>query len=208
MSKKPKVKYSHIRPRLKTFDVLCCIPPGLFMGWIEHTGGVYVCAETGQVSVYQSTTQKYAGKSGVSLTPMAEFVRSYTRAGGRILLRQCTITGRGRRGRAQQDAAKHIKRYRGTPYPDLRTRAGRWYVANARIDIPFWRKNPWVNVDRTDRFFCAHLIANEFRFCGLTKGDINCSEVDTKDFRSGGSFDADLADGVSLDSNEIQIVRG
>lgn len=206
--KRAKFKYSLIRPLLKTFDVLCCIPPGFFMGWIQHTADIYVSAETGQVSVYQSTTQKYAGRSGVSLMPMAEFVRSYTRAGGRILLRQCTIRGKGQRGRAQQEAAKHIKRYRGTPYPDLKTRAGRWYVVNARLDIPFWRRNPWVNVDRTDIFFCAHLIANEFRFCGLTKGKINPAEVDTKDLRAGGSFEDVLADGVSLDHNEIQIVRG
>ncbi|HEG42814.1 hypothetical protein LCGC14_3090660, partial [marine sediment metagenome] len=203
-----KIKYSQIRPRLKTFDVLCCIPPGLFMGWIQHTVGVYVCAETGQISAYQSTTQKYAGKSGVSLTPMAEFVDRYIRAGGRILLRKCTIKGSGRRGRAQQDAAKHIKMHRGKPYPDLKTRAGRWYVVNARIDIPFWRKNPWVNQDRTDIFFCAHLIANEFRFCQLTKGKINAAEVDTRDLRAGGSFEDVLGDGVSLDYNEIQIIRG
>ncbi|HEG44646.1 MAG TPA: hypothetical protein ENH94_11430 [Phycisphaerales bacterium] len=123
--KKAKFKYSEIRDRLKTFDVLCCIPPGWFMGWIGHTAGVYVCHETGQVMVYQSSTQKYAGKSGVSLTPMAEFVDRYTRAGGKIRLRKCTIQGKGRRGRAQQEAAEHIKRHRGKPYPNLKTRTGR-----------------------------------------------------------------------------------
>lgn len=211
--KKPRVKYSQIRERLRTFDVLCCIPRGWIMGWIEHTAAVYICHETDQVMVYQSTTRKYAGATGVSLTPMAEFVRRYTLSGGRILLRQCCIKGAGRRGRAQQDAAGHIKRHRGTPYPDLRTRAGRWYVANARIDLPFWKKNPWVNADRSDIFFCAHLIAHWYRHCKIAgraaDQRFNPAEVDTKDLRSGGSFsERHLAEGVSLDINEIQIVRG
>ncbi len=204
-AKQPKVKYSQIRPLLKTFDVLCCIPPGLFMGWIQHTAGVYVCAETGQISVYQSTTQKYAGKSGVSLTPMADFVDRYTKAGGKILLRKCTIKGKGRRGRAQQEAAKHIRVFRGTPYPDLKTRAGRWFVVNARIDLPFATR--WANKETHSVFFCAHLIADWIRDGGLTK-PLNAAEVDTKDFRAGGSFEDVLADGVSLDRQEIQIVRG
>lgn len=203
-TKRPKVKYSQIRRQLRTFDVLCCIPPGWLMGWIQHTAGVHVCHDTGQVMVYQSTRQKYAGTAGVSLTPMAEFVRRYTLAGGRILLRQCHIKGRGRRGRAQQEASTHIKRYRGTPYPDLKQWAGRLFLANARIDI-FDRF--WANPDIDSAFFCAHLIAHWYRYCDLT-GKINPAEVDTKDFRAGGSFEKVLADGVTLDSNEIQIVRG
>lgn len=201
----PKVKYSEIRRHLRTFDVLCCIPPGLFMGWIEHTVGVYVTPETGQIMVYQSTTQKYAGKSGVSLTPMAEFVRSYTRAGGKILLRQCHIRGGGRRGGAQQKASKHIYIYRGTPYPNLKTRAGRWFVANARIDLPFTTR--WANKATHSMFFCAHLIADWFMDCNIAKPG-NAAEVDTKDFRSGGSFERKMVQGVSLDRKEIQIVRG
>ncbi len=205
MSKKiPKVKYSQIRPQLRTFDVLCCIPRGWFMGWIEHTAGVYICHETGQIMVYQSTTQKYAGKSGVSLMPMAEFVDSYTRAGGKIRLRQCHIKGSGRRGKAQQEAAEHIRIYRGTPYPDLKSRAGRWFVANARIDLPFATR--WANKDTHSIFFCAHLIAHWFRDGRLTK-PLNAAEVDTKDFRTGRSFEKKLGQGIKL-GPEIQIVRG
>ncbi len=209
MSKKrAKVKYSRFRDQLKTFDVLCCIPPGIFMGWIEHTAMVYCCKETGQIMVYRSTTQTYAGKNGVTLTPIAEFVRNYTRAGGRIYHRSCYISRPVNRGRAQQLCSNHIKQYRGKPYPNLKTRAGRWYVANARIDLPIFRNNPWTNADIDTIFFCAHLIGHNYRASELTFININPAEVHTKDFREDQWFEKHaLRPGVKL-GDEIEIIRG
>lgn len=207
MGKKiPKVKYSQIRSRLRTFDVLNCVPYGAFWGWIGHTADVYVCQETGQVMVNEATQKKYAGKSGVQLTPMAEWIHNYTRY-GRVFWRQCDIrhTIYSNRENAELLCAEHIKKYRGTPYPDLKTAAGKWFLANARLDLPIWKNNPWTNADIDTIFFCSHLIGHKFRYCGLAE-DLNPAELDTKDFRPGRAFENFLGDGVSL-AGEVQIVR-
>ena len=128
------------------------------------------------------------------------------KATGKILWRQSIIRGSGKRGRGQQFCANHIKVFRGTPYPNLKTRAGRWYVANARIDLPIWKNNPWTNKDTTKAFFCAHLIGNVYRYCNLA-ADLNPAELDTKDFREDKAFEAKLVNHVRL-GDEVQIIKG
>lgn len=184
------VPYSKARPDLQTFDILNCHPHGLFWDWIDHTAFVYRTPE--QVMVYESTQRKYAGKSGVRLTPMADWLHNYP---GKVEWRSVTITVDWRRFVAEERAKDHIYKYRGTPYPDLKTRAGRWFLANARLDLPF--DNPWKNKDTDKMFFCTMLGGHWFRYCGLTL-DFNPAELDTKDMHFGGKFEKYLVDGVKI----------
>lgn len=185
------VPYPEIRDDLWTFDVLCCEPHGLFASWIEHTAFVYRSKAVDQVMVYESTNRKYNGKNGVRLVPMAQWLRDYP---GKVRLRHTHIVDKNLRRAAEIRAGEHIKEFRGTPYPNLKTRAGKWFLINARLDLPF--KNPWTNKDRFDVFFCAMLGAHWFRFCKLTRKGTNPAEADTKDFRKDGKFMNQLRGGV------------
>ena len=192
------VPYSEIRKDLRTFDVLCCEPDGWVASWIEHTAFVYRSQAVDQVMVYESTKRKYAGKNGVRLVPMAEWLRDYP---GKVYLRNTHIVSKLLRRSAKVKAGEHIRRYRGTPYPDMKTRAGKLFLANARIDV-FDRY--WANKDIDSVFFCAMLGAHWFRFCELTREGVNPAEVDTRDFRAGGKFRAQARGGVMF-GKEIRI---
>ena len=133
MPKKTITSYDHIRKTLRTFDILNCLPYvrhwwnplHWIMRLIGHTAMIYVCKETGQIMVYESTqTSRSDGKSGVQLRPLREFIKQYP---GRIKLRQTFISSVFRTGSSaevRQEAERlftvHIKKYRGTKYPNLK----------------------------------------------------------------------------------------
>ena len=185
-------KYEDIRPTLRTFDILNCVygtqwwnPLHWIMALVGHTAMVYVCKETGQVMVYESTqTAREDGKIGVQLRPMKEWLENYP---GRVKLRRVTFdeVKNTRRKKAGHRCAEHIKKYRGTAYPNLKKWRWRWFLANAAIDLPF--KNDLQNPDIDTVMFCAMLLGHVFRWCKIIGNNVSCNpaEMQPGDLRPG-----------------------
>ena len=204
MSKEIPTKYDDIRGQLQTFDVLNCIPEGFFWSKIGHTAMVYVNKETGQVMVYESTQTGRSDKlSGVQLRPMREWLAEYP---GKVYLRQMTFWAvgikqeRACRATAEKFCARHIRKYRGTAYPDLKTRKGRWFVASSAIDLP-WPFSRWFkNKDIDYVLFCTMLLMHCLRFCSMVRGGLNPAEYEPDDTRSGDGDNLCVAitEGISI----------
>lgn len=205
-------KYKDIRESLGTFDILNCIygtlwwnPLHWFMAAIGHTAMVYVCKETGQVMVYESTQMgRSDGKSGVQLRPMKEWLDSYP---GKVYLRRVSfgpVSYAVPWDNAKELCQAHIKKYRGTKYPNLKTWWGRWFLANAAIDLPW--KNKLENPDIDTVFFCTHLFFHVLRWCGILKDTVNPAEAEPDDTRQGGDayLTAYLSEGITV-GPEIRI---
>ena len=174
----PKVKYNDVRDDLQTFDVLNCVygdewwnPVHWILGAVGHTAMVYVCKETDQIMIYESTQTGRADKlEGVQLRPMKEWLQNYR---GKVYLRRTTITSDGghppmfARVRAELRCGMHVQKYRGTAYPNLKKVRGLWFLANAAIDLPVSTglENPDIDIV----MFCTHLFGHVFRFCDMIK---------------------------------------
>ena len=194
--------YDKIRPVLGTFDVLNCEHRNWFWRLIGHTAGIYRDPLTGMLYCYESTQMKYAGSSGVRLVPLKQWIFEYP---GDVMVKRCIyrdIPSALNQIDCEASAQVHIKTHRGKPYPDLKTRAGKWFVANAAIDLPF--DNPWQNKERDDIFFCTHLYTHQLRFCGIADG-FNAAEQEPDDTRDGGRFWQYLDDAVEY-TEEVRIV--
>jgi hypothetical protein len=176
--------YDEYRETAQTFDIINCVPSGGLLGWlwalIGHTAMVYVCKATDQVMVYESTqTGRGDGKSGVQLRPMREWVENYK---GKIYISQTEIDNFPQRVAAETRCSQHIRKYRGTAYPDLKKAKGLWFTINAAVDLPF--DNSLENPDVDFWFFCTHLIGDVFRWCRLTVGKrFNPAELEPDDTR-------------------------
>lgn len=219
MNDRTIITYEKIRPSLQTFDVLNCIygtnPWSIMdriMGAIGHTAMVYRCRETGQIMVYESTQTSRRDKlSGVQLRPMNEWLENYN---GKVYLRHIhfeslgVFSGHDRRVMAEIECARHIHKYRGTAYPDLSSWKWRWFLINAAIDLPsiFKRlKKALENDDIDTVMFCAHLLGNVFKWCGLSIDTLNAAELDPDDLRWFSQiFESYLKVGI-LFSQEIRI---
>ena len=205
------IPYDEIRSSLRTFDILNCIPNqglfGWFWAWVGHTAMVYVCKETGQVMVYESTqTSRKDGQSGVQLRPMREWVERYP---GKIYLRRVAIHNTIRRLNAEDECAGHIQEFRGTKYPDLKKPRWLIFLANAMVDLPDWvpGKKKLENLDTAIMMFCTHLLGHVFRWCGMINASCNPAELQPDDLRPGKDkrfVTILLNDGVSI-GPEIQI---
>ncbi len=186
MKKEIITPYSDIRDSLKTFDIVNCIygtqkynPIHWFLGAIGHSAQVYRCQETGQVMIYESTQTGRADKqTGVQLRPMKEWVANYP---GKIYIRKTIISSDILRTMAEGLLAEHIKKYRGTEYPDLTSWRWRWFLANAAIDLPW--KTGLQNPDIDYVMFCTHLLVHAFRFCQLISIHVNPAEFEPDDLR-------------------------
>ncbi|KKN71958.1 hypothetical protein LCGC14_0416040 [marine sediment metagenome] len=179
------VPYEEIRDSLQTFDIINCVPSGGLLGWlwalIGHTAMVYVCKATSQVMVYESTqTGRGDNKSGVQLRPMREWVENYK---GKIYISQTEIIGDTLRCIAEDRCGCHIRKYRGTAYPNLKKAKGLWFVINSAIDLPF--DTGLENPDVDFWFFCTHLIGDVFRWCLLISDayKLNPAELEPDDTR-------------------------
>jgi len=208
MKKEIITPYGDIRNNLQTFDVVNCIygdqwynPVHWFLGAIGHTAMVYRCKTTGQIMIYESTTtSKLDKRTGVQLRPMKEWVDNYP---GKIYIRPTTIEGGVRREAAEILCTRHIKKYRGTEYPDLSTWRWIWFLANAAIDLPF--KTGLQNPDIDTVMFCTHLFGHVYRYCGLASLNLNPAELQPDDLRHDiHNFLIYLSAGVSI-GNEIRI---
>lgn len=196
--------YDEIRPYLQTFDIINCVPRGFFMGLVGHTAMVYRCKATGQVMVYESTqTGRGDGKPGVQLRPMREWAQNYK---GKIYIRHSYIRGDPtsppHRLIAESKCSQHIRKHRGTAYPNLRTLSGLWFVANAAIDL--WFKNRFQNKDRSDVMFCTQLVGHCLRYCKLIDETVNPAEWEPDDVRGYKYLNRYCAAGVAF-GPEIRI---
>ena len=205
-------KYEDIRNSLQTFDILNCIygfqwwnPFHWFMALIGHTAMVYRCRETGQVMVYESTqTARKDNLGGVQLRPLREWLKNYP---GKVYLRHVyidiNITPYDSRIQTELLCKEHIRKYRGTAYPDLNTWKGRFFVAGASIDLKGIIND---NEDTDFWFFCTMLYFDVLRWCRIMHKDVIPSEAEPDDTRSGrDSYLLEhLYDGVTV-SDEIRI---
>ena len=194
-------RYACVRSSLNSFDIINTEHKDWFWRWIGHTAVAYKDFHTGVIYVYESTTlNKFTGVSGVQLTPMRVWLRNYP---GKVLVRRVILNsdfepaGIDSRGTASQ----HIKKYRGTPYPDLKDIKQKMFVANAAIDLPF---GIGENPDRSDIFFCTHLVADFWRWRGYYIGEEPPSEFEPDDMRPGGKFERMLVKGVEL-GDEVRL---
>ena len=212
MPRKPKEKiysYDEIRDELRTFDILNCVygtqwwnPAHWIMGLIGHTAMVYICKETGQIFVYESTQMSSkGGLSGVQLRPMREWLEQYP---GKVYLRHVAFDMFDEAVRrlcliAKLEFTAHIKKYRGTKYPDLKKWRWRWFLANAAIDLPW--KSKLQNPDINFVMFCTQLVGDVFRFCKLfVAACLNPAELKPGDLREGNDsiFTASLVRGITI----------
>lgn len=191
MSKEVIVPYDDIRGTLQTFDVLNCVygtkwwnPIHWFMGYIGHTATVFRCKETGQVMIYESTQMgRDDNTKGVQLRPMREWLASYP---GRVYLRHVKFDSDVSRSISEDMCLIHIKKYRGTEYPDLKKWRWRWFLANAKVDLP-WTSNlqkALENPDIDEVMFCTMLVMHLFRYCLIVHPDrVNPAEWEPDDTR-------------------------
>jgi hypothetical protein len=184
--------YSEIRSSLQTFDILNCIPHNWFWGAIGHTAMVYLCKETGQVMVYESTqTARADGKEGVQLRPMKEWVDNYP---GTIKCRHFEFDDLRRRLSSERSCSGYIREHRGTQYPDLSKWKWRWFMLNAKLDLPF--RNPLENKPAKMKH-CTYLVGDCTNFCGLTMFP-NTAELEPDDMREHAEIEQYTVQGVNV----------
>jgi len=205
-------RYTAVRPTLDSFDVINTEHKDWFWRMVGHTAMVYKCPATGQLFVYESTSlNKFTGFSGVQLTPMRMWLRQYP---GKVFVRRLICKRRpeetnrylyfdGNLPVCDMQLARHIKKYRGVPYPDLSDPVQRDFLLNSAIDLPL---GIGQNKNRDDIFFCTHLVAHAYDYCGLFDHpkEIITSEFQPDDTREGGTFEMILRKGLALDK-EIQL---
>ncbi len=205
-------RYTAIRHSLNTFDVINCEHKVWYWRMVGHTAVVYRDANTGQLSVYESTSlNKWSGISGVQLTPMRVWLRHYP---GKVFVRRMVYNKRNKGSldypamqkrillrEKQPLSATHIEKYRGVPYPDLKDPKQLQFLLNTVIDLPF---GIGLNPDRHDIFVCTPLVVDFWEDAGLYAGGWPPSEFEPDDTRPGGHFEKRLAEGVSL-GKEIRL---
>jgi len=170
--------------------MVICEPYHWFWNKIGHTAGVHVSQETGVVSAFESTSvSKLTGVKGVQLNPMGAWVEAYP---GKVGIRRLAIKDlMTSKSAIEARAERFIRDTRGTSYPDIKQRAGRWYLIKAAWDGILLKK--LSENTETDRWiFCTDLMARWYRAMGLILQEVNCAEMQPDDMYEGGFFDTHL----------------
>lgn len=195
--------YREIRDEIDSFAILNCEHKRLFWRLIGHTAKIYKDPLTGSLWVYESTQMSYSGVSGVQIHPLGEWLAHYP---GRVFLRhvksKCPELDEVFWETAKSRFSQHIQRYRGTSYPKLDTRNGRWFLIKAAWDSDVL-KNASTNPDIDSVMFCTMLATHVDRFCFLSSG-FNPAEMEPDDTRPGGKYEQFLNPIVEI-SREIRI---
>ena len=192
-----------------TFDILNCVQPfritrpvsSLIWRGIGHTAVIYRHPTTNIPYVLESTTRNKNGKSGIQLTPLTDWLNETTHE---VYLRRAFMLGGYTPFREAREAAEAwLAKYKDTPYPNLKSRWGRFFLLKATLDFG----NPLVkelftNPDIDWTMFCTMAVAHFYRFCGLWNG--NPAEMEPDDCRDGGKFEKGLRDDCYLMS-EVRI---
>jgi len=187
--------YRTLRDEINSFAILNCEHKRLFWRMIGHTAMVYRDPATGVIYVYESTQMSYSGVSGVQLHLLGEWLDHYP---GKVFIRPLKFAGDAKSWTYQCEAMDrlqdHIWRYRGTSYPDLKTRQGRWFLIKAAWDSGLFKKAS-TNTDTDAAMFCTHLVAHAYRACRLIDTeetgwiDYNPAEFEPDDMRNGSIFE-------------------
>ncbi|MBW8036287.1 MAG: hypothetical protein FVQ79_11815 [Planctomycetes bacterium] len=195
MGKRIITPYEEIRGSLQTGDVIICEQKNFVMKWIGHNAGVYVNG-AGQVMVLESTSvSNLTGTKGVQLNPMGLWLAAYP---GHVGIRRRRFVNPYIE--ADRELAKYpiqfhtevfIKKFRGTSYPNLKTRAGRWYLIRAAWDSIFLKKAS-TNVETDAWIFCTDLIGRWYRWMGMIPAGANCAELEPDNMYEGEYFDVML----------------
>ena len=198
------IKYDDYRKIAKTFDILNFENKDWFWRLIGHTAMVVVNHQYDQISCWESTSRGLGGQSGVQLNPLRARLET---CGSRVFVRQILTTKIGMYFNSISTLKEYIKANRGLPYPDLKTRYGRWYLIKAALDCGKLTENK----ENPKMRFCTDLVAATYRDCGLARFDCASSEFEPDDMRgyskgwSMNVFDAYLVDGILL-SDEMEII--
>jgi hypothetical protein len=104
---------------------------------------LYRDRRTDTIYVFESTlgNKAWTGKTGVQLIPLGLWLEHYR---GQVELLKFVPNYRDKGNEAVRNVVlrRTIKRYRGTSYPNLKTRAGRWELLKAWLKTPFLRNKP------------------------------------------------------------------
>lgn len=188
-----------------TFDILNCVQPfritrpvsSLIWRGIGHTAVIYRHPTTYIPYVLESTTRNKNGKSGIQLTPLTDWLNETTHE---VYWRRAFVLGSYT---FREAAEAWLAKYKDTPYPNLKSRWGRFFLIKSKLDFG----NPLVkelftNPDIDWTMFCTMAVAHFYRFCGLWNG--NPAEMEPDDCRDGGKFEKGLRDCCYLMS-EVRI---
>ncbi len=137
-------EYEKIRKHLRSYDIIKCKPRNWIMRlFVGHTAMLYRDRKTDVIYVFESTlgNKAWTGKTGVQLTPLGLWLEHYR---GQVELLKFVPNYRDTLNEAVRNRvlARTIKKYRGTSYPILKTRAGRWELLKAWFKAPFLRNKP------------------------------------------------------------------
>ena len=182
MSKELVLSYAQAREMATSFSILNCQAKRWPFRWIGHTAMIYREQMTNTVWVYESTQTGDA--DGVRLVLFSQWLRDYP---GKVWLRRCQINNGVTKRRAQAALRRHIKGYRGTPYPNLKKAKGILFLIRAAWDSCLFKKAS-TNTDTDGYFFCTHLVAHTFRWVPMVKRGYVAAEFEPDDMRDG-SFD-------------------
>jgi len=199
MAKEKILSYAQARELALSFSILNCQAKQWPFRWIGHTAMIYREQMTNTVWVYESTQTGDA--DGVRLVLFSDWLRDYP---GKVWLRRCVIADGKLKRKSQAALRQHIKAYRGTPYPNLKSGKGLLLLIRAAWDSVLFKKAS-TNTDTEMNFFCTHLVAHAFRWASLVKRGYVAAEFEPDDTRQrGGKFDAWLIDDVELEE-EVRI---
>jgi len=168
--------YKTLRHSLQSFDIICCEHKDLFWNLVGHSAMIVVDNEKDIVWIWQSSTQ-YANVSGTSLMPFNEWLTQYP---GHVAIRQISMPMSLRRT-AEERLDAYIAKYRGKPYPNLKSLTGWKYMYNQIADIMPWTENhPDPDGDARD---CSDRIVHTLKTCGILNQMINPSEQEPDNLR-------------------------
>ena len=183
--------YLSIRDKLCTFTIINCEHHSLPWKLIGHTAVVYVCHETGQIMVFESTTlNKFTGKSGVQLTPMGLWVSKYP---GKVFIRipefELSYSFSQQYFDACMLAKEFIREHLGTSYPDIKTRTGRFKLYLAALDFNLFGKDLFTYKGGDKGIFCTMLVVMLYQYCGLMCENISAQEFKPDDAKENGMME-------------------
>jgi len=198
MAKEKILSYSEARELALSFSILNCQAKRWPFRWIGHTAMIYRERMTNTVWVYESTQTGDA--DGVRLVLFSDWLRGYP---GKVWLRRCRINdGVTKRG-AQAALRRHIKWYRGTPYPNIKKAKGILLLIRAAWDSVLFKKASTNTATDGECFFCSQLVAHAYDWAKLVTPGYVASEFKPDDMRDG-SFDDWLCAVVDLEP-EVRI---
>lgn len=156
------VKYSDIAPSLQTGDILTCEQHDWFWRLIGHTATIYRDSLTNMLSCFESTSiSRVSGIKGVQLNPLGLWLDKYP---GKVRVRQCQkLAGFEPKGKPED----FIQKYRGSSYPNTKTRAGRWKLILAAIDVEIFGHNIAAYHGKDKGIFCTELVVMFLRHLGI-----------------------------------------